>query len=116
MMRGDTPSAPDVQATLADLTAATIADACLAFEAEEVRICGGGAYNTHLMSRLAARLAPAEVSSTAALGVDPGAVEALAFAWLARERLAGRPGNLPAVTGARASRVLGAIYAPYPGR
>jgi anhydro-N-acetylmuramic acid kinase len=116
MMRGDTPSAPDVQATLADLTAATVADACLAFEAEEVRICGGGAYNTHLMSRLAARLAPAEVSSTAALGVDPGAVEAPAFAWLARERLAGRPGNLPAVTGARASRVLGAIYAPYPGR
>jgi anhydro-N-acetylmuramic acid kinase len=112
-MGSDTPSAPDVQATLAELSAATIADACLAFGAEEVRICGGGANNGHLMSRLAARLAPTEVSSTAALGVDPFAVEALAFAWLARERLARRPGNLPAVTGARAPRVLGAIYAPH---
>ena len=115
-MGSGAPSAPDVQATLAELTAGTIADACLAFEAEEIRICGGGAYNRHLMSRLAVRLAPARVSSTAALGVDPGAVEALAFAWLARERLAGRPGNLPAVTGARAPRVLGAIYAPHLAR
>ncbi len=115
-MGGDTPSAPDVQATLAELTAATIADACQAFGAEEVRICGGGAYNGHLMSRLTARLAPIEVSSTATLGVDPFAVEALAFAWLARERLAGRPGNLPAVTGARAPRVLGAIYSPHLAR
>ena len=110
------PAPNDVQATLAELTAATIAQACLAFEVREARICGGGAYNGYLMSRLAARLAPAEVTSTAALGVDPAAVEALAFAWLARERLAGRPGNLPAVTGARAPRVLGAIYAPHPGR
>ncbi len=105
------PSATDIQATLAELTAETVAQACLRFQADECRVCGGGAHNTHLMHRLAARMAPADVSSTAALGVDPGAVEALAFAWLARERLAGRPGNLPAVTGARGPRILGAVYA-----
>jgi len=100
----------DVQATLAELTAATIADACIAFGAEEVRVCGGGARNGNLMARLQQRLAPIAVGSTEALGIDPGAVEALAFAWLARERLAGRPANLPAVTGARGPRVLGAVY------
>jgi anhydro-N-acetylmuramic acid kinase len=108
------PAPRDVQATLAELTATTIADACRAFDAQEARVCGGGAHNTHLMSRLAALLAPAAVSGTDALGVDPGAVEALAFAWLARERLAGRAANLPAVTGARGPRVLGAVYAPEP--
>ena len=111
------PGAPpprDVQATLAELTAATIAGACRAFGAEEYRVCGGGARNAHLMARLSSRLSPAEVTSTSALGIDPGAVEALAFAWLARERLAGRAANLPAVTGARGARVLGAVYAPFP--
>jgi len=104
------PAPVDVQASLAELTASTVADACHAFDAQEVRVCGGGARNGFLMSRLAALLAPVDVTSTVALGVDPGAVEALAFAWLARERLAGRPGNLPAVTGARGPRVLGAVY------
>lgn len=110
------PSPTDVQATLAELTASTIADACLAFDAQEVRVCGGGTRNRHLMSRLAARLGGIELTSTDVVGVDSSAVEALAFAWLARERLAGRPGNLPSVTGARAPRVLGAIYAPHPAR
>lgn len=109
-LAGSVPASRDVQATLAELTAATIADACIAFGAEEVRVCGGGARNRHLMARLRHRLAPVDVDSTQALGIDPGAVEALAFAWLARERLAGRPANLPAVTGARGPRVLGAIY------
>jgi anhydro-N-acetylmuramic acid kinase len=104
------PAPVDVQTSLAELTASTVADACHAFDAQEVRVCGGGARNGFLMSRLAALLAPVDVTSTVALGVDPGAVEALAFAWLARERLAGRPGNLPAVTGARGPRVLGAVY------
>lgn len=102
----------DVQATLAELTTTTIADACVSFGAQEARICGGGARNGHLMSRLRSRLAPADVASTDVLGIDPAAVEALAFAWLARERLARRPANLPAVTGARGPRVLGALYEP----
>lgn len=104
----------DVQATLAELTASTIADACRAFGAEELRICGGGAFNAHLMDRIRERMMPAMVTSTEEIGVAPEAVEALAFAWLARERLLGRPANLPAVTGARGPRILGALYAPPP--
>ena len=102
----------DVQATLVALTARTIADAIAAHcgASEEVLICGGGAKNLALMEALAALLAPRATATTAAHGVAVEHVEALAFAWLAREALGGRPGNLPAVTGARGSRVLGAIY------
>ena len=100
----------DVQATLVELTARSIADACEAFRADEVFICGGGAANGALMQRLVAVCAPASVASTAALGADPQSVEAVAFAWLAARRLRGEPGNLPEVTGARGPRVLGALY------
>jgi anhydro-N-acetylmuramic acid kinase len=102
----------DVQATLVALTARTIADAvrthCAA--TTEVLVCGGGANNAALMDALSRALAPRTVRTTAALGVAVEHVEALAFAWLAREALGGRPGNLPDVTGARGLRVLGAIY------
>ena len=102
----------DIQATLVALTARTIADAIAAHcgASEEVLICGGGAKNLALMKALAALLAPRATATTAAHGVAVEHVEALAFAWLAREALGGRPGNLPAVTGARGARVLGAIY------
>ena len=66
--------------------------------------------NPVLMARLAAYLPQAVVESTAAHGLDPDYVEAMGFAWLARETLAGRPGNLPAVTGASGRRVLGTVY------
>ena len=112
LARAATIAPADVQATLVALTARTIADAiaphCAA--AAEVLVCGGGANNAALMDALAAALAPRTVATTAAHGVAVEHVEALAFAWLAREALAGRPGNLPAVTGARGLRVLGAIY------
>jgi anhydro-N-acetylmuramic acid kinase len=102
----------DVQATLVALTARTVAEAvhaqCRA--ATEVLVCGGGAKNVALMDALTELLAPRNVTTTAARGVAVDHVEALAFAWLARETLAGRPGNLPNVTGARGLRVLGAIY------
>jgi len=75
-----------------------------------VLACGGGVHNGALMRRLAELLTPRPLSSTAALGVDPDFLEATAFAWLARQRLLGRPGNLPAVTGARGPRQLGAIH------
>ena len=110
---GDGSVAPaDVQATLVSLTAQTIADAIATHcgTAGDVLICGGGAKNPALMEALAAALSPREVTTTAAHGVAVEHVEALAFAWLAREALAGRPGNLPVVTGARGLRVLGAIY------
>lgn len=102
----------DVQATLLELTAATVADALLAQQPEtrRVLVCGGGVHNPVLLERIAARLPGATVESTALHGLDPDSVEAMAFAWLARETLAGRPGNLPAVTGARGPRVLGAVY------
>ncbi len=103
---------PDVQATLVALTARTIGDAIRrhATDASEVLVCGGGARNATLMGALARELAPRTVLPTSERGVAVEHVEALAFAWLAREALAGRPGNLPAVTGAAGPRVLGAIY------
>jgi anhydro-N-acetylmuramic acid kinase len=111
-LAGRAAAPADVQATLVELTAATIAGAVAAHceEASEVLVCGGGAKNATLMRALARRLAPRAVVPTSARGVPVDQVEALAFAWLAREALAGRPGNLPAVTGARGPRVLGAIY------
>jgi anhydro-N-acetylmuramic acid kinase len=102
----------DVQRTLIALTAQTIVAAidvyCMG--AEEVLVCGGGAQNAALMHALEAGLAPRKVETTEAHGVAINEVEALAFAWLAREALAGRPGNVPTVTGARGPRILGAIY------
>jgi len=105
-------SPADVQATLAELTAASIADAIAQHcgSATEILACGGGTQNADLMRRLAARLPGRALADTGMLGVPPKLVEAFAFAWLAREALAGRPGNIPSVTGASGPRVLGAIY------
>jgi anhydro-N-acetylmuramic acid kinase len=104
-------AAADVQATLLDLTAVTIARGCADARAAEVYICGGGAANPALMRALQAQMPGTPVRSTRDLGLAPQAVEATAFAWLARQRLAGQPGNHPAVTGAAGPRVLGAIHA-----
>jgi anhydro-N-acetylmuramic acid kinase len=104
----------DVQATLLELTAASVAEALRDHcpGATALYVCGGGAGNIRLLERLRARLAPQgiAVQTTAALGLDPDWVEAVAFAWLARQTLRGLPGNLPEVTGARGPRILGAIY------
>ncbi|HJU06987.1 MAG TPA: anhydro-N-acetylmuramic acid kinase [Rhodanobacteraceae bacterium] len=106
----------DVQATLVELTARSVTDAVDAHAsgASEILVCGGGVHNPLLMHALRSALAPRRVRSTAEFGVDPDYVEAMAFAWLARERLAGRAGNLPGVTGAKGPRVLGGVYAPRP--
>jgi len=102
----------DVQATLTQLTAASLAQAILrdGAQADTVYVCGGGAYNASLMAALAQALPGMAVASTQALGVAPNQVEALAFAWLAWRFTQRKPGNLPAVTGARGLRVLGALY------
>ena len=107
-----TLSPADVQATLLELSARSIADAIErhAPEAFDVLACGGGVHNAVLMRRLGELLGTRELASTATHGVDPDYLEATAFAWLARQRLLGLPGNLPAVTGARGPRVLGAVY------
>ena len=101
-----------VQATLLELTAMAIAEAVNALSPaiEELYLCGGGAYNTALLNRLRELLSPLKIDTTSHLGLDPEWVEAVAFAWLARETLSGRPGNLPAVTGAARAVVLGAVY------
>jgi anhydro-N-acetylmuramic acid kinase len=115
-LAGVSAPAADVQATLCEFTAASVADALRREQPDVSRLlaCGGGVHNAALMARIAARLPGVVVESTAAHGLDPDFVEAAAFAWLARETLAGRPGNLPAVTGARGLRVLGSLHAPGP--
>lgn len=106
--------AADIQATLLELTCATIANDILALcpkdETIEVYICGGGAYNKQLMKQLSARLEKHLVATTSALGIDPEWIEAVAFAWLAKQTIDRKPGNLPSVTGATQPVPLGGIY------
>lgn len=105
-------AAADVQATLTELTAVSVADALLghAVDTERLLVCGGGAHNRFLLQRLGQRLPGVAIESTAAWGLAPDWVEGAAFAWLAGRTLAGQAGNLPTVTGARQPAVLGAIY------
>lgn len=104
--------AQDVQATLAEFTACTVADALRqhAPDTTLLLVCGGGAYNLDLLQRLQRRLPSLPVESTEAHGLPPLQVEAAAFAWLAKAFIEGRPGNRVEVTGARGPRVLGALY------
>lgn len=102
----------DVQATLAELTGWAVLDALRrhAPGTETLLVCGGGARNAHLMARLVTGLPGCTVEPTESRGVPTDQVEALAFAWLAAACVERRAGNLPAVTGARGTRVLGALY------
>lgn len=113
-------SPAQVQATLCALTAHSIAMALTLMQHKHdaphqdcvltgLYICGGGALNNTLMQALQAAL-PCTVGLSSALGVAPQHMEALAFAWLARQCLQGLAGNVPAVTGAAGTRVLGAVY------
>ena len=105
----------DVQATLVELTARSIAQALRDLpwgetDLSELLVCGGGARNDALMAGLRRALAPCPVLTTAERGWPVDLVEAAAFAWLAWQTLQGKPGNLSAVTGAAGPRILGAIY------
>jgi anhydro-N-acetylmuramic acid kinase len=103
----------DVMATLAELTATAALQALRqhAPGTQRLLVCGGGAYNRHLMDRLTLLGGSAlQVQSTADAGIQPNQVEAMAFAWLAQRHVNHEPGNLPAVTGARGPRPLGALY------
>jgi anhydro-N-acetylmuramic acid kinase len=104
--------AEDVQRTLVELTAITISHAIkeAVIEPYEIYICGGGARNQLLMNSLTSHLAPNLVDETTSLGLEPDWVEACAFAWLAKQTIEGKPGNLPAVTGANELTILGAVY------
>lgn len=105
-------SPQDVQATLAELTAASCAHDLVthAADATELIVCGGGACNRHLMARLAARLPGIAVLPSGERGLPADQVEACAFAWLAHRFVLREPGNLATVTGARGPRILGALY------
>lgn len=102
----------DVQATLTELTAASVTDAITQVCGEQTTtllVCGGGAHNTYLLSRLTDRHS-GSVELTSEHGVDCDYCEAIAFAWLAHRHLCGKPGNLPSVTGARNAAILGGLY------
>jgi anhydro-N-acetylmuramic acid kinase len=119
--RAGNVTAQNVQATLLQLTADTIAGDIGTYCAgvEEILVCGGGARNAALIARLASCVkvwakakdaAAPVVHRTDDFGVPANQVESLAFAWLARQTLRHAPGNLPAVTGAHGRRILGAVY------
>lgn len=109
------PAPADVQATLCEFTAATIAAPLAAEPPQRLIVCGGGVHNSHLLARLAAQLPRTDIASSAAYGIDPDQVEATAFAWLAARTVAGLPGNLPSVTGAASAAVLGGTWPGAPG-
>ena len=103
----------DVQRTLTRLTAVTLSMAIKQYgaKANMVFLCGGGAYNKTLVNELNELLdGHAIVQSTAVLGVEPNQVEAMAFAWLAFRFTHRQPSNVPAVSGAKGGRILGALY------
>ncbi len=105
----------DIQATLTELTARSIADSASNHCDDnnyfnELYVCGGGIHNHFLIERLQHHLPNTMIASTAELGIDPDWMEAIAFAWLAKQTLEGSTSNLPEVTGAKGKRILGAIY------
>ncbi|QUM77772.1 anhydro-N-acetylmuramic acid kinase [Moritella sp. 24] len=107
----------DVQRTLTRFTAVSIVNEVNKLMVSddiitnsEVYICGGGASNPLLMSDLARLLPNSPVMTTTEIGIDPNWVEAIAFAWLAKQHVHKLPGNLPAVTGASRLAILGAFY------
>ena len=101
----------DVQATLQEYTAETVVDAVKRYApGASLYLCGGGAHNAALMGAMRRRLASSQVASTQALGLNPDFVEAIAFAWFAKNTLEGRTSSAGSVTGARGARILGGVY------
>jgi len=105
----------DVQATLLELTCQTIAQNIKRYcpGANEIYLCGGGAHNKPLHTRLETLLADCTIRTTDDIGIDGDYLEAVAFAWLSQQTLLNKPANLPLVTGARHPCILGAIHRAY---
>ncbi|MGB3961734.1 MAG: anhydro-N-acetylmuramic acid kinase [Sulfurimonas sp.] len=99
----------DMQATLLELTARTIAHDALSAKSELLIVCGGGAKNGFLMQRLH-ELCGIKVVSSDTYGINADALEAMAFAWLAYKRIHREEVNLKSVTGANKNSLLGGIY------
>jgi anhydro-N-acetylmuramic acid kinase len=102
----------DIQATLSELTARTSAAAVANTGAQELLVCGGGSHNHDLLKRLQRLLPDTPVNTTSSRGIDPDLVEGVLFAWLARERIAGRHQDTRHITGAREAVLLGEIFDP----
>ena len=113
---GTAVSDADLQATLAELTARTVADACLDHGAAQVIAAGGGVRNRHVMRRLQALLAPAELQTIDRLGIGADDKEAYAFALMGFLTVNGLPGVVPSATGAGRATVLGAVVPGAEGR
>lgn len=112
-LSGSGLSATDVQATLAELTARSVAESLAQCGLpDRLLVCGGGVHNLHLMTRLRRALPDVVVESTAYYGVDPDWVEGLLFAWLARARLEERPHDTAPITGAAGPVMLGTVHHP----
>jgi anhydro-N-acetylmuramic acid kinase len=111
-LQGFELSAKDVQSTLAELTAASVAAVVSPLAPADILVCGGGVHNRDLLRRLQNRLPGTPIRSTADCGLEPDWIEAVLFAWLARERLAGRPLDTRSITGARKPVLLGEIFDP----
>lgn len=110
--KDDSLSNEDVMATLAAFTAKVSCKAIAQYApfTQELYVCGGGANNLAIMQQLQAMLPNTRVQRTSALGIDGGWVEAMAFAWLAKQTLNHLPGNSASVTGAKGPRILGGVY------
>lgn len=105
-------SPADLQATLTHLTAHSILRAIQShFKTGEILICGGGAHNTYLIEILTTLASPHfSIHTTDICGISPDWMEAMAFAWLAKQTLTKQHGNKPSVTGATRAAVLGGVY------
>lgn len=105
-------AAEDIQASLTAFTATTIKDAINLYAptTEEIIVCGGGVHNNFLLQQLKQDLSNIEINSSAKYGLDPDYIEATAFAWLAKQTMEHKVGNLPGVTGAKRAVILGGVY------
>ncbi|ACT47108.1 anhydro-N-acetylmuramic acid kinase [Methylotenera mobilis] len=105
-------AAHDVARTLVALSAHSITDAVRQHcgQVDEIYLCGGGAKNKLLQNELQALMTDITIATTEQLGMGVDWVEAIAFAWLAKQCITKQTANLPQVTGAKGLRILGAIY------
>lgn len=111
-LKGKNFNAEDIQTTLVELTARSVIQAFQYFPMNpgSLWLCGGGAHNHYLIERLTMLYQPLRITTTEEIGIHPDWIEAVCFAWLAKQTVEGKPGNLPSVTGAKKPAVLGAIY------
>jgi anhydro-N-acetylmuramic acid kinase len=107
-------STEDIQATLLQLSAITICNAIKdsANQVDEVLACGGGAKNLYLMDTLKSLFVDTTFTTTDKYGLSPDCIEAVTFAWLAKQRIENKTANLPSVTGATKAVLLGGVYSP----